>query len=1660
MQGPLPRLPRQRALATLLGLAGGMHDRSTSAARGAGLKGKTALRAISSHVAPAFMCGSPAGGGSSDSVVKGVIPNGHGVSGDILGAGKISQLNEVEAACARGVGPWSSLFAYGADYGYTRSDYDGSAYGSRGVQTMPEPSEYTTFVSHHYRILTGDIVEYLRRKRMEYVESPIKLTLKFCPFCPPHKYKSDNLYKHEIFKNSGNSYCHRCGYKGSLYDFKAAMGDLPGGMIEEAMNPSFSGNPFSLPMVSEPAVTLTNIAQYEHNLFHGERYKPVLDYLTETRGISIETLKRYRVGAGEFSFSLGVGKGESELCVVFPWLMGKASSGNSELVVNRIKVRSIQDKSRMKLVPRGGGWGMFGEHLLASELAKSGEGPSSVVLTEGEFDAMVVNQTTGRVAVSLPNGSNSLPVALLPRLEKVDQIYLWMDFDAAGQGSVDHFASKLGIQRTRVIRDVFELPRDSNASRPPKDANEIFLRGLSVQSYVDAAAPMSHSQILNFNDIRQNVFEELSNPCATSGITSITLPGLSQLLKGHRRGELTVWTGATGSGKTTILSQLSLDYCMQGVSTLWGSFEINNVRLAKTMLRQFSGRNLETSLEDFNYYADKFSELPLRFMKFHGSTSIDQVIDAMDYAVYVHDVRHIIIDNLQFMLSGQNSRVGEIWEIQNKAIEKFRRFATNKNVHVSLVVHPRKEADGTALGMSSVFGSVKSTQEADNVLILQNVVGENRCIDVKKNRFAGNLGRVTFRFDPLSLTAEELKVTEFVLEASKNTQTEVKPSAKAFDKLRPPEPKRSAAKVAVTIDRSTHPLAYASTSPAFTGSQLVAGNVGHSTARPMSTYRLNSVMHDERNQTGFVHDSDLEENQNPGCFALGDLFVSPSDSPTSDESSSSSVVAQGSAASTAASAASSADNPAANGGTAAAPKRGRKPKVTEATAEVDEETITMRGKSVTRSSSIKEYREFIKANGLGELIKTAGKGIVKADIYDKIKQHVPPSSISSGAQHAAAPSPAASTTSSLDFGVSTVEPLLTRKEVDVDIFDDIDDFRARMLRRTGPGALLSKAGVKPVGTVKLPVHTLVEGHDELLPKGIIYVRDVELLERLAPLFENTKLCALDIETTGLDHRNDHIRLLQISTPDQPAVIIDVFKVSLEAMRECRWLRSLLSSSAVKVLHNGKFDINFLSFNGLPVKGAVFDTMIAAKLLSATRFNWSCKLGHVAERYLNIALDKSQQFSDWTLEPLFEEQLIYASRDAAVLLPLYFVLQEKLKSERLDSIASIENKCVLAVCQMEQNGIRVDRARLESLQRELNSENEVAMKRLGEALGVSGNANFNYNSQRQILQALQNLNVMDKSRRMLIQDTSERTLARNTYHPAIEALREYRKANKAVTAFTEKIPNHIDATTGRIYPNINQIGAESGRFSCDNPNLQQIPRDHRFRECFVADPGHKFVIADFSQIELRIAADIAEDRKMIEAYNSGQDLHALTASLVKGKPIAEVTKDERQLAKAVNFGLIFGMSLAGFRNYAEVGYGVRLGMNEAREIYDSFFRNYSGIANWHERMKNSKPMSVRTLSNRLSIFDQFSFTRSLNYPVQGTSADITKEAMALLVDRVEAFGGRMVLCVHDEIILEVPDEHTEEALRVLVGTMEAAGNKFLRYVPCEAVGSVGGSWAEK
>ena len=294
--------------------------------------------------------------------------------------------------------------------------------------------------------------------------------------------------------------------------------------------------------------------------------------------------------------------------------------------------------------------------------------------------------------------------------------------------------------------------------------------------------------------------------------------------------------------------------------------------------------------------------------------------------------------------------------------------------------------------------------------------------------------------------------------------------------------------------------------------------------------------------------------------------------------------------------------------------------------------------------------------------------------------------------------------------------------------------------------------------------------------------------------------------------------------------------------------------------------------------------------------------------------------------------------------------------------------------------------------------------------------------------------------------------------------EYKKLSTLVSVFFEPLPRATSVKTGRIHANYWQLGAATGRFSCSGPNFQQVPRDAGVRACFVAEDGNKLVIADYSQIELRIAAEISEDQRMTEAYRNGADLHRLTASLVQGMSLDEVTTAQRQAAKAINFGLVFGMGPRRLKYSAKHSYDVEMALAEAKTFRNRFFEVYSGIRAWHRKSEQELKHTnkQRTLCGRRFIWKDIppSFTVFINRQVQGTAADIAKIALGELPSALKESEAKIIAMIHDEIIIEVPEANAVEAARRLQQTMEAAGRELLKQVPVVAEARIADSWAEK
>jgi DNA polymerase-1 len=325
----------------------------------------------------------------------------------------------------------------------------------------------------------------------------------------------------------------------------------------------------------------------------------------------------------------------------------------------------------------------------------------------------------------------------------------------------------------------------------------------------------------------------------------------------------------------------------------------------------------------------------------------------------------------------------------------------------------------------------------------------------------------------------------------------------------------------------------------------------------------------------------------------------------------------------------------------------------------------------------------------------------------------------------------------------------------------------------------------------------------------------------------------------------------------------------------------------------------------------------------------------------------------------------------------------------------------------------------------------------------------------------------------VADTAERELtrmverrSRDEEHEFISALREYRKASKLASTYGAGWLESGYYQDGRIYASWRQLRAATGRMACDHPNLQNIPRSGPLRSYIRVPEGRVFVIVDYSQIELRIAANVSGDREMLSAYAEGRDLHILTAQSLTGRE--DVSKDDRKLAKAVNFGLLYGMGARGLQSYALRSYGVAMSSEEASRYRRRFFETYPSLKRWHDnerRAWQSGETETRTLSGRRRM-DVERLTDRLNAPVQGTGADGLKLALALLWERRDQCPGAMpVLVCHNEIVVECDAERAADAKawleKAMIEGMDAVMNGTDEVdVPVEVEARIARSWGER
>ena len=443
-----------------------------------------------------------------------------------------------------------------------------------------------------------------------------------------------------------------------------------------------------------------------------------------------------------------------------------------------------------------------------------------------------------------------------------------------------------------------------------------------------------------------------------------------------------------------------------------------------------------------------------------------------------------------------------------------------------------------------------------------------------------------------------------------------------------------------------------------------------------------------------------------------------------------------------------------------------------------------------------------------------------------------------------------------------------------------------------------------------------------------------------------------------------------------------------------------------------------------------------------------------ERYLNVPPGDDQSRSDWGAMLLTDDQLAYAARDVAHLHDLAGVLESELEITGLDEVWSLERELLPCIIDMEGAGIAVNGNKLASVRDASREEAERCRTALRDALGIQS---LNLSSPAQLLAALRGAGLK-------LESTAEESLKAADDGCLVPMVLAFREAEKRAQQ-AESLLDHI-RSDGRIHSRFEPTGTATGRLSSKDPNLQNIGRGE-LREAFAASDSRCLVVADYSQIELRAAAAIAGESRMIDAYKAGTDLHRLTAAKVLGKPGEHVTKADRQLAKAVNFGLLYGQSAPGLVRYAATSYGVAMTGDEAQAIRKAFFKAYPALREWHNHCHQDAEFGVKEVRTRIgrrrlipgdaSNWDRF--TALVNTPVQGGTADGMKQAIVDVTGRLPATAA-LVLTVHDELVVECDAADAETVRRILVESMTSAMAALFPEVPVEVEANICATWAEK
>ncbi|HVM72903.1 MAG TPA: DNA polymerase I [Anaerolineales bacterium] len=637
----------------------------------------------------------------------------------------------------------------------------------------------------------------------------------------------------------------------------------------------------------------------------------------------------------------------------------------------------------------------------------------------------------------------------------------------------------------------------------------------------------------------------------------------------------------------------------------------------------------------------------------------------------------------------------------------------------------------------------------------------------------------------------------------------------------------------------------------------------------------------------------------------------------------------------------------------------------------------------------------------------------------------------------------------------------------------------KLRKLTGPTAPAAAGQLSLFAQEAAPVYTTVQASPQKTNLQVTVVDSPAGLAALAGTLTHAASISFDTETTSTDEMTASLVGISLAVGPGQGYYIPVGHrsgVQLPLEQVISALRGPLTDARIpKTGHNLKYDFIMLARAGLRVTPLAFDTMVAEYVLDPGSRTLGLK--NMAEVRLGESMTHIEELigTGKNQRSMAEVDIAlaapYAAADAETTLRLQPLLESELKRlPRLwDLFINIEMPLIPVLADMEMTGVALDKAFFATFSVELRERMAALEKQIYQAVGKS----FNINSTQQLSA------VLFDTLRLTPPDRGKKTASghystaagvldeMSGQHPVVDMILEYREYAKLKSTYVDALPVQIHPETGRVHTSFSQTGTVTGRLSSSDPNLQNIPTrtdlGRRVRRGFVADPGNVLVSLDYSQIELRIVADMANDEAMLNAFRLGQDIHAATAAAIYNIPLKDVTKEQRRHAKAINFGLIYGMSAFGLTRSTD------LTLAQSQDFVDAYFKQFPGVKKYLDGIRRSARETgyVETLLGRRRYFPALKSTlnqtlrnreerEAINAPIQGTAADIMKIAMIKIPPAITGAGlhGLMLLQVHDELVIECPHAELRQTVEVARNVME---NAYPMSIPLTTEARWGTNW---